>query len=154
MTKAADDLDFNALAKTPHDCVCFNVRKASRAITQIYEEELQSVSLRGTQYSMLVAIPFIGMEGVGMLANALVTDRTTVTRNLKPLIAQGLVENIQGPDKRTRGVQLTEAGRVRLNEAYPHWVRAQERILRELGADRFKVVKSFADDAVALSRGA
>ena len=151
MNPNLDKLDVSALMNTPHECVAFTMRKASRAISQIYEEALHSTGLRGTQYSLLVATAFIGDQGIGALAEGLVTNRTTITRNLKPLIARGLIRNAPGPDRRTRGLELTDEGVETIREAYPLWRAAQERVLKELGQERFDVVKSFADDAVKLA---
>ena len=153
MSTDSDELDMKRLAETPHECVFFNVRKASRALAQIYEEEMQSSGLRGTQYSLLVAISGRGGEGIGALSLVLVTDRTTITRNLRPLIERGLVENVAGPDRRKRALRLTRKGRAVLKSAIPLWANAQERVLRELGRERFEVVKSFADDAVSMAQG-
>ena len=153
MSGDSDELDMNTLAEMPHQCVFFNVRKASRALAQIYGEEMRSSGLRGTQYPLLVAISGLGGEGIGALSQVLVTDRTTITRNLRPLIERGLVENVAGPDRRKRALRLTRKGRIAVNRAYPLWVKAQERVLGELGRERFEVVKSFADDAVSMAQG-
>ena len=150
MNPNLENMDLNALMNTPNVCVAFTVRKAARAISQIYEEALHPTGLRGTQYSLLVATAFIGEQGIGALAKVLVTDRTTITRNVKPLIARGLIRDVPGPDRRTRGLELTDEGARMIREAQPLWRAAQERVIEELGQERFDVVKSFADDAVEL----
>lgn len=151
MNPNLEKMDLNALMNTPNVCVAFTVRKASRAISQIYEEALHPTGLRGTQYSLLVATAFIGDQGIGALAKVLVTDRTTITRNVKPLLVRGLIRNVPGPDRRTRGLELTDEGALMIQEAQPLWQNAQDRVLKELGQERFDVVKSFSDDAVKLA---
>lgn len=153
MSRDSGALDLKTLAMTPQVCVCFNLRKASRAITQIYEEALQPAGIRGTQYSLLVGISLGGAAGVGALAEGLATDRTTITRNLRPLVDGGFIEMVPGPDRRRRVVRLTRKGRATLKMAYPLWVGAQRRVMRELGEERFAVLKSVVDDVVTMAQG-
>ncbi len=73
---------------------------------------------------------------INQLANTLVMDRTTLTRNLKPLQKGGLVELGPGPDARTKAVKLTGAGRKTLRKALRLWSRAQKATNESLGASR------------------
>ena len=83
-------------------CICFNLRKAARVITQIYDEAFQPTGCRATQMPLLVATRAMGPVTVNRLAEAVVMDRTTLTRNLKPLERQGLVKVQTGKDHRER----------------------------------------------------
>jgi len=135
----------------PIPCACFNVRKASRAISHFYDEALHSTGLRGTQYSLLLAISYVGHEGVGALAEVLVTDRTTLSRNLKPLIERGWVEPIRDEDGRKRAFQLSVDGRSKLESAIPFWENAQKRVADSLGEGTFEQLRVLANDMVALA---
>src|SRR5947209_7151029 len=73
------------LAEIEATCACSNVRKAARAVTQLFDEVLQPSGLRSTQFTLLVAVALMDEAPVTELAGALVMDRTTFTRNLKPL---------------------------------------------------------------------
>ena len=119
------------------DCACANVRKASRVVTQQYDESLQACGLRATQFSILVVIARRNTPTLTELAEGLVMDRTTLTRNLKPLEEQGLVQSVSGTDRRTRSVSLTPKGRKTVVKALPLWRRAQAGIVRALGDTRF-----------------
>lgn len=119
------------------DCLCFNVRKASRIITQIYDEHMSETGLRGTQFTIIVMITINESLTINKLAEALVMDRTTLTRNLKPLEKQGLIEIFPGVDRRTRAVRLTPLGFKTLKKALPLWQQAQDLVNKKLGQQRF-----------------
>ncbi len=137
----------------PVPCACFNVRKASRAISKLYDEALQPVGLRGTQFSLLTVISYVGQEGVGVLAEVLVTDRTTLTRNLRPLIQRGWVEPMQDVDGRKRTFQLTPEGRTKLDAAIPLWEAAQKHVAESLGEDSFEALRALADNILLMVNG-
>ncbi len=61
-------------------------------------------------------------------------ERTTLTRNLKPLEKQGLITISEGSDRRTRSVILTAEGRDKIKETTPYWEQAQEIISSGLGS--------------------
>lgn len=119
-------------------CACFNVRKAARLVTQQYDEMLQGTGLRATQLSMLVVIAIKGPITMSELAEVLVMDQTTLTRNLTPLEKQGLVQRVPGTDRRTRRVSVTPKGLDAVVTALPLWKRAQAKILRTFGEPRFE----------------
>lgn len=121
------------LSEIAETCACLNVRKAARAVTQLYDEVLQPSGLRATQFDLLVASALAGEATVTQLAEALVMDRTTLTRNLKPLENQGLLTVNAGTDRRKHLVRLTERGRQALATALPYWEQAQDRVVTRLG---------------------
>ncbi|MGN7833253.1 MarR family winged helix-turn-helix transcriptional regulator [Pseudoxanthomonas sp. 22568] len=115
-------------------CTCFHLRRATRRVTQIYDRELAAVDLSLNQYSILRRAGE-SPRTLGSLADELGMDRTTLTRNLKPLLAVGLLAETRGEDARQRLLQLSDAGRQRLGAARPHWQRAQGIIDEAFGAD-------------------
>ena len=121
-------------------CVGFNLRRAARAVSQFYDSAMQGSGLRGTQFSMLVAISTYGPLTINDLANGGVMDQTTVSRNVRVLQKQGYVEMVPGTDKRTRAVSITEKGKSVLKSAVPHWNRAQASIAKKLGDKEVKVL--------------
>jgi len=119
-------------------CVCFNLRKSARAITQRYEEALKPTGLRATQFSLLVATRLMSTITISNLAKTLVMDRTTLTRNIKPLEKQGLLRVTLGKnDHREREVVLTGSGQAILDKALPLWKAVQKDVEKDLGQDRF-----------------
>lgn len=118
-------------------CVCFALRKSARAITQLYEEALRPTGLRATQFSLLVATKVIGTATISRLAKELVMDRTTLTRNLKPLENLGLLKIMPGKDDaRERQVTLTSTGQATLANALPLWKTVQQHVTKNLGRSR------------------
>jgi DNA-binding MarR family transcriptional regulator len=107
-------------------CVCSNLRRASRTVTNYYDSYLGQVSdLRVSQVIVLVVLYLAGQQTINQLAEKLALDRTTVGRNLRPLAQQGLLSLTSGSDQRTRVVTLTSQGEETLLRALPLWEQAQ-----------------------------
>lgn len=140
------------MTENPRDCVCFTLRKAARAVTQMYDEALRPTGLRATQFSVLAALADAGGATMTELADALVMDRTTLTRNLKPLIERRLVETVRDADRRRRPVAVTATGRAALRRALPLWRKAQARTVDGLQARRWSGLAHDLGTLVALSR--
>jgi len=136
MTESPDMTDFLCCM----DCTGFNLRKANRAISQLYDETLRPAGIRGTQYSLLVSLKILGAVLITDLAEQIVMDRTTLTRNLDVMESQGLVAVSPGEDRRTRRVTITESGSAVLSEAYPLWQQAQAKIRESLGEERLQAL--------------
>jgi DNA-binding MarR family transcriptional regulator len=128
-----DQLDL-AQCKT---CACANLRGAARAVTRLYDDLLRPSGLQITQFTLLATIALAGTPPITQLAERLVMDRTTLTRNLKPLEKQGLIQVVAGEDQRLRLVSLTEPGRQALAKALPLWEQAQAQAVNALRAERF-----------------
>lgn len=117
--------------------MCAGVRRAGRALTTLYDEFLAPSGLRVTQFSLLAGLASVDGATLTCLAAATVMDRTTLTRNLAPLVRDGLVTIARGEDRRTRVVRITPAGRAAVERALPHWRAAQRRVRSALGDERF-----------------
>ena len=134
------------------NCACFNVRKAARAVTQLYDNILKPTELRGTQFTVLVALSIRGNIGISQLADALVMERTTLTRNLKPLEKKGLVTVAEGSDRRTRAVKITPKGLKKIKEVTPYWEQAQEVISEGLGGNDMNALLDSISKVTALTK--
>ncbi|MFN7644245.1 MAG: MarR family winged helix-turn-helix transcriptional regulator [Burkholderiales bacterium] len=116
-------------------CTCLLLRQAARVVTQLYDEHLRPAGLRTSQFSLLANLRHDAGLSMGKLAARLTMDRTTLTRNLRPLTDAGWVASRPDPDDRRRTrLALTPAGRVVLRAAVPRWREAQ-RALRERVGD-------------------
>lgn len=124
------------LLRVARDCTASSLRRAARAVSSLYDERLRAVGLRGTQFSLLVAVALAGEPPVTMLAERLGLDRTTLTRNLAPLIRDRLIEHAKSDDRRVHRVKLTAKGRRVLEQALPLWDEAQAEIAGALGDKR------------------
>src|SRR5438067_13188454 len=139
------------LAEIEATCACLHVRKAARAITQLYDEVLQPTGLRSTQFNLLVAVALAGEAPVTRLAEVLVMDRTTLTRNLKPLESQGLLTIDAGTDRRTHQVRLTARGRQALERALRYWEQAQGQVVTRLGQAQWQTRQTLLKAVVTLA---
>lgn len=134
-------------------CACLHVRQASRAVTQFYDEALRPVGLRSTQFILLAALRLVGPVSITVLAEELVMDRTTVSRNIDLLEDEGWVARSRGQDARVREVRLTGAGDRKLERAYPRWKEAQEKVEQALEREGFDRLLQGLDRAVEATRG-
>lgn len=117
-------------------CAHANLRKAMRVVSQAYDATLKPSGLRTTQFTLLAVLAGRGAVAMTKLADILVMDRTTLTRNLKPLTAKGWLDIGRDGDDRVRLVSITKAGRKAVTGATPLWRDAQNRVAREFGEAR------------------
>jgi len=101
-------------------CTCGELRKAARAVTMLYDNAVKSSGLH-TQFSLLQVISKSDSIRISDLAAKMVTDRTTLTRNLAILAREGVIKISEGSDHRTRNVTATQKGRGSIARAIHHW---------------------------------
>ena len=127
----------------PEDCVCLAVRQAARHVTQFYDQFLASSGLRATQFSILARLRRLGPLSINALAAELVMDRTTLGRNILPLEREGLIDVVPGKrDRRSKELQLSEAGAERLRSAAKGWAQAQSEFEAAFGSRRTKDLRA------------
>ena len=114
-------------------CMCSSSRRASRALTQIYERALRPLGLRATQFTILLMLSFAGEVTQGQLGEMLAMDSTTLTRTLEIMCRQGWIAERRGQDRRERRLHLAKRGRMKLNRALPVWEKVQLRLRRQMG---------------------
>lgn len=135
-------LDIAEVSKVVHACICFNLRKAGRIITLIYDQALQPCGLRATQFNLLIAIQTYGPITIKRLAEKMLIHRTALARNLKPLEQKGFLKIKPGHDRRERSIRITEAGQKALVGAYPYWENAQRHVADALGQEQLNHILS------------
>ena len=128
-------------------CAHANLRKAMRVVSQVYDAALKPSALKATQFTLLAVLAGRGDLPMTKLSEVLVLDRTTLTRNLQPLLAKGWLEIGREKDERIRLIAITDPGRSIVAEATPLWCEAQIRVTRELGEMR---LTGMIDDLNAL----
>lgn len=125
----SDDHLRRATTEVRQTCLAMALRQATRALTQRYDAAFAAAGIRSTQFNLLVAMAQAPSVPLSRLATAVVMDRTTLTRNLAPLVRRGLVAESGAEDKRVRSYALTARGKQLLMRALPDWKAAQARIL-------------------------
>jgi DNA-binding MarR family transcriptional regulator len=138
------ELDFSAR----QNCLCFNLRRVTRVVTQFFDVEMRKHGIRSTQGSVLAAMHTVGPSNMAELSEILGMERTTLLRNLRPLQRDGLV-TIEGGGHGARvELSLTAKGRKQIEKLAPAWESAQRTAVQVLGEKRWSAV--LADlDAVA-----
>ena len=130
----------------PLPCMCASLRRASRALTQFYEEELRPVGLRATQFTVLQTLSFVGELTQGELGRILAMDSTTLTRTLKIMSRHGWIGKRRGADRREWRLRLSRAGELQLRRALPHWERVQTRLHLQLGEGQWDALTQLVDN--------
>jgi DNA-binding MarR family transcriptional regulator len=122
------------LRLSPAECTCFRIRGAARRVTQIYSRHLSPTGLKISQFSLLGFVAAEGPISIGRLSDLLATDRTTLTRNLRPLLQGGLVERATSGDKRRHELVATPDGRALFKRALPMWLAAEQEVRAAMGS--------------------
>ena len=137
----------------PSPCACSGVRRASRALTRLYDEALAPAGLTTTQFAVLRTLERLGPSSVTALAHATGHERSAMTRNLGPLQRAKLVEIAPAEDPRSRAVSLTAAGVTAIRRAEPGWEAVQARVAAELGDDSPRLLALLARvEAIGISQ--
>src|SRR5881296_3486437 len=122
------------LAPSPLPCACANMRRAARAMTQLYDAALRPSRLRITQFTLLQVLERTGEPMTqGALGDLLALDTTTLSRTLRPLERAKWIRRVEGSDARERRIELAALGWRALQRATPAWERTQRRLRAGLG---------------------
>ncbi|WP_028604399.1 MarR family winged helix-turn-helix transcriptional regulator [Ottowia thiooxydans] len=132
-------------ALKPQGCTNLKLRQLTRLATRHYDQYVAATGLKNTQYALLSHVVGLGPIEPGELARRMQMDASTLTRNLQPLSAQGLLEVRAGKDARSRLVEATDAGRAKKIEAQRGWKAAQLALNERLGADRVVALHELLD---------
>ena len=131
-------------------CTCSRIRKAARRVTQIYDQFLQPTGLTITQFGLLAQLKRQDGITIGALAERMIMDPTTLTRNLRPIEREGLVKQVAYPeDRRARLLHLTARGRAAFEKARPAWAKAQRHMETALGESDVEVINTVLDRSLA-----
>jgi DNA-binding MarR family transcriptional regulator len=131
-------------------CMCASFRRASRALTQLYDEALRPVGLRATQFTILQALSLAGEVSQGGLAQILAMDSTTLTRTLRIMGREGWIAERRGEDRRERLLRLAKAGRHQFSRALPSWEKAQAQLGRQLGDKRWHALMKLTNEVTTM----
>jgi len=124
-------------------CAAYQFRRTSRAVARLYDTAIASSGLRSTQFAILTAIAKLQPVPISRVAAILMIDTTTMTRSLRLLQKDGLIEIAPRGVRRQRLLTLTSKAEKALAVAVPLWRNAQARFLASLGA---KPWKEFQDE--------
>ena len=134
------------------ECACSDLRRATRAVSRMYEDYLRGEGLTATQFALLGLIRAEKQLSISALGRHMVMDRTSITRALAPLERDGLVDSRPGTDKRIRIVSVTNKGRKHVERAEPKWRQAQEALIDTIGEDRWRAMSILLRDTARMVR--
>jgi len=141
--KPADDIS----SEITENCLLTRTRQISRVLTALYDQEMRSHGVLSSQFTLLVLIHELGPISRADLGRRNHQDRSTLTRNLQPLITQGWIgEEPSEKGGRRRPLQITRQGRVLLRKAAPAWSAAQAKARLLLGAAGASALMGIAAD--------
>jgi DNA-binding MarR family transcriptional regulator len=151
MQRKTHDTDTGPLIDTAA-CNCLAIRQAARHLTQLYERHMAESGLSANQYSILAKLSRFGPQSINALAAAMVMDRTTTGRAIRPLARDKLVaiDADAGGDARVRLIRLTALGEKRLKAAAAGWTAAQREFERAFGAGEAAALRAALGRVVAL----
>jgi DNA-binding MarR family transcriptional regulator len=138
-TRALDAQPANTLFELP--CACQNLRRLTRIVTRIYDQELRKTGLEITQFGLLTALAMTGEANQKRLSAGFAMDSTTLTRTLGLVRKQGWIYVRRGQDRRERLFSLTRAGKRQMAIAERYWELAEQRLRQELGEAGWKSMK-------------
>lgn len=139
--------------QTPAPCVCTSLRKASRAVTRVYEQAMEGTGLTITQFAILRHLARLGTMPLSRLADALVMDRTSLYRALAPMERQGWIV-IAGRGGRVKDASLSAEGRATMEGATPAWERAQAAMICQIGVEALTGLSASLQQIVAVNQAA
>jgi DNA-binding MarR family transcriptional regulator len=146
-------VDLAKFAAAAETCACANFRRASRALTQLFDHALQPSGLRSTQLIILLEVAVAGSTTAPQLVRRLVIDPSTLARNLKLIAKQGWIKHKSAGNRRTQEIILSPRGFKAIQKAVPLWERAQSAFARALGEKRWRSLQSDLSASVAIARG-
>ena len=133
-------------------CASFNFRRASRAITALYDNALQSSGIRSTQFAILTAVAKTQPVSISTISQILIMDATTLTRSLDLLKKQGLISISPRSKMRQRFLNLTLEGEKALSRAIPLWREMQQKFESQIGGShRWRDLRSELESLARLA---
>ena len=132
-------------------CNCASLREAARHVSQLYDHHLAAAGLRNTQFTILAHLKGVGPMSVNALADSLGVDRTTLARNLQPLLRRRLISAARSAaDARSKELQLTAAGQRRYEAGAAAWSSAQMQFEARLGAQKAGALRELLGSVVGI----
>jgi len=121
----------------PLPCACANLRRATRLVTQFYEEAIRPGGITGPQFTLLQALKLAPGISQKQLGQILGTDSTTLTRTLALLEKRGWLRSELAKDRRALRLGLSKAGEREYERVLPYWQSAQRRLKHALGGKKW-----------------
>jgi len=139
------------LAEITQGCLLTRTRRLSRLVTNTYDQALKSFGVNAPQFSLLVLISKFGPASRAEIGRVNYQDRSTLTRNLALLLAEGWVRETPTEGGRSRPIEISTKGRQLLALAAPAWRDAQAEVRNLIGEEAAAKILSVVD-AISLDQ--
>ena len=135
---------------TAQNCIALRVRRMSRIVTRVYDDALRGLGITASQYTLLAQLA--NRDGITAveIGYTLDIEKSTLSRNLKRLLALGLIDMDPPAGRRGRGLHLTGSGQTTLQKAYPVWQTAQQRVKAVMGENTCEILDTLMENAEKL----
>src|ERR1700691_1967335 len=130
-------------------CMCASLRRASRLLSQIYEDAFRPLGMRATQFTVLQALSLAGEVTQGQLGQMLGMDSTTLTRTLTIMSRQGWISKRRGDDRREWRMRLSQEGEAQFKLAHPYWKKAQDQLTDRFGSQLSANLRTLTNEVTA-----
>jgi DNA-binding MarR family transcriptional regulator len=120
---------------TANACLATRVRQLSRIVTRVYDDAMRPLGITASQYTLLAQLAARDAITAVEIGHELDIEKSTLSRNLKRLLALGHINMDPPAGRRGRGLHLTPKGQAILKEAFPVWQDAQKRAFTVMGAE-------------------
>ena len=153
-TPEAASIDLERIAEnTATSCIATRVRQLSRIVTRVYDDAMRPLGITGSQFTLLTQLA--ARDGITAveIGGGLDIEKSTLSRNLKRMLALGLIVMDPPAGRRGRGLHLTPKGQAVIKDAYPIWLTAQQRAVGVLGPECRHTLDTLVDNAESLAAG-
>ena len=134
------------------NCVGFNLRKTTRALTQYYDSIIKEAGITANQNTLLMIIYLMQPMNIQNLAEASGTERTTLARNLKVMERDELINIKKGSDRREKVINISNKGENVLSKSFEMWRKAQHYLVDKIGEDKWKELRLELKEIVSFSK--
>jgi DNA-binding MarR family transcriptional regulator len=146
------DAGISAIAEATSDaCLATRVRQLSRIITRVYDDALRPLGITASQYTLLAQLAARDSITAVEIGQDLDIEKSTLSRNLKRLLALGHITMDPPAGRRGRGLHLTPKGQAVLKDAFPIWQEAQKKTVGIMGSDSRKILDGLLSQAERLA---
>ena len=131
-------------------CLATRVRQLSRIITRVYDDAMRPLGITASQYTLLAQLA--SRDGITAveIGYELDIEKSTLSRNLKRLLALGHIVMDPPAGRRGRGLHLAPKGQAVLKDAYPIWQQSQSKTTAIMGGDCRATLDHLLDQAEKL----
>lgn len=131
-------------------CLATRVRQLSRIITRVYDDAMRPLGITASQYTLLAQLAARDAITAVEIGHELDIEKSTLSRNLKRLLALGHINMDPPAGRRGRGLHLTPKGQTILKDAFPVWQDAQKRTIGIMGAESRNILDNLLHQAERL----